>query len=94
MDEKLVYISHEPSEGAEPALAEPVFIVEHEGKLYVTRAVWEYHAGDDATDAVKKGVDQVRELFETHAAAAPTPPRVAAVPLPPQQLQMFELSKP
>ena len=90
MDDNLVYVSQQPSEGAEPALAAPVFVIEHEGKLYVTRAVWEYHAGDDATDAVQAGVGQVRELLEKHA----SPAKVAAIPLPPHEVQLFELSKP
>ncbi|QJU59078.1 hypothetical protein HL653_16090 [Sphingomonas sp. AP4-R1] len=91
MADDLVYVSSQQTEGAEPALAKPVFLIEHEGKLYLTRAVWEYHAGDDATDAVKVGVGQMRELFDQHADAG-----VKAAALPPQQhvASSFELSGP
>jgi hypothetical protein len=91
MEDDQVYVSTEKTEGAEPALAKPVFLIEHEGKLYLTRAVWEYHAGDDASDAVKVGVGQMREIFESHADSS-----VKAAALPPQKLaaSSFEVSKP
>jgi hypothetical protein len=91
MANDLVYVSSQQTEGAEPALAKPVFLVEYEGKLYLTRAVWEYHAGDDATEAVKVGVGQMRDLFDEHADASM---KVAA--LPPQQhvASSFEVSGP
>lgn len=91
MADDLVYVSSQQTEGAEPALAKPVFLIEHEGKLYLTRAVWEYHAGDDATDAVKVGVSQIRDLFDQHADGS-----VKVAALPPQQLvaSSFEVSGP
>ncbi|WP_293970493.1 hypothetical protein [Sphingomonas sp.] len=91
MDDLHVYVSSEKTEGAEPALAKPVFLIEHEGKLYLTKAVWEYHAGDDASDAVKVGVGQMRELFESHV-----DPSLKAAAVPPQKLEAssFEVSRP
>jgi hypothetical protein len=91
MEDNKVYVSPNQTEGAEPALAKPAFLIEHEGKLYLTRAVWEYHAGDDASDAVKVGVGQMRELFDTHVDG-----NVKAAALPPQQLgaSSLEVSRP
>ena len=49
------------------ALSEPVFLIEQNGKLYLTLAVWEYDdTNQDAlSDAQCDGVKGIRELHET-----------------------------
>jgi hypothetical protein len=47
-----------------PALREPTFIIEHEGALYVTEGVLEYRWSEDLTDEQKRGVEEVRRLYE------------------------------
>ncbi len=46
------------STGAQPALGEPQFLIEHEGKLYLTLAVLAYEGKDD--DAA-----HLRDMLET-----------------------------
>ena len=54
--------TNDPS--AAPALREPTFIIEHEGALYVTEGVLEYRWSEDLTDEQKRGVEEVRRLYE------------------------------
>lgn len=90
MEEDLVYVSQQNTPGSEPALAAPVFVIEHQGKLYLTRAIWEYAESPDASDTVKDGVAQMRALFEANV--SPDIRTAAIPPLPPTVI--FELSSP
>lgn len=72
-DKNTVYVAR----SAHAAASEPNFVIEHKGRFYVTVAVLEYdpHA-DDMTREQKRGIEQVRDLFE-HGRRYAT----AAVPL-------------
>lgn len=47
-----------------PALSSPSFIVERGGRFYVTLAVLEYDPDAAVTPEQKRGVEQIRDMFE------------------------------
>lgn len=55
------------------ALAEPTFIVEKDGVLYITLAVVAYDPRDADTEEQKEGVERMRRLFEGVRADSPLP---------------------
>ena len=71
--------------GRKPALSSPSFIIEKDGRLYVTVAVVEYDAqAANITPEQKKGVAEVQTLFtkaqqQGSVTACPIEPDVAAV---------------
>ncbi len=46
------------------ALTEPTFIIEHQGVLYVTEGVLEYRLSEDLSDEQRRGVEEVRRLYD------------------------------
>jgi hypothetical protein len=54
--------TNDPS--AAPALRDPTFIIEHQGVLYVTEGVLEYRWSEDLTDEQKRGVKEIRRLYD------------------------------
>jgi hypothetical protein len=74
-EENVVYVSKEPVDGATPALAEPRFVIEMEGKYYLTLAVWEYDkevAAESKDETLIAGCRDISESFDksTHPLAA------------------------
>lgn len=61
-------VSFEPSRVVQTGWSEPIFIVEFEGVLYLTKVVWPYDqalaqaAGGDTEQAF----DAIQNLFDTH----------------------------
>lgn len=63
------------------ALTSPSFIIEQNGRFYVTVAVLEYDPNAaDMTDEQKRGVEQIKEMFEASQGVAPsTSPQMEAL---------------
>ena len=62
-------MSYEPSASVKTGWSEPIFIVELDGLLYLTKVVWPYDpavaATFAATDPRRKSFDKIKALFDS-----------------------------